>query len=84
MSQSEKRIIFSQSETFIFRVDEVELGNIRNYYYRIFPSGNSRHFEMFDLEKKNRENRETTREKEILDQSEGLILKSRIELELSK
>ena len=98
-------------ETFIFRVDEVELGNIRHYYYRIFPSRNSRHFEMFDLEK-NRENRESIRiekksslnlvqsklgnsrkiektgrqpeKRRFLTNQRGLILKSRIKLELSK
>ena len=37
----------------------------------------------FNLEK-NRENGETTREKETFDQSEGLILKSGFKLELSK
>ena len=37
--------------TFIFRVDEIELGKIRNYFYRILPSRNSRYFELFDLER---------------------------------
>ena len=65
IDQSEKRIIFSQSETFIFRLDEVELGNIRKFY-RIFPSRDFRHFEIFDQldKRKANQNREFRKKNE--------------------
>ena len=51
-SESESRIIFDHSESFIFRVDGIELGkNTKLLSYRIFPSRNFRHFEILDLER---------------------------------
>ena len=35
---------------FIFRVYGIELGKIRVYLFRIFPSKDSVYFEIFDLE----------------------------------
>ena len=41
----------------IFRVDGIELGNIRNYFYRIFPSRDSQTLRNIQLGK-NREKQE--------------------------
>ena len=60
---------------FIFRVDGVELGNIRNYFYRIFPSRDFQTLRIIQLGNiqlgKKRENRINKSERGInFDQSE--------------
>ena len=58
---------------FIYRVDGIELGKIRVYYFCIFPSRDSGYFEIFDLETQ-RKTRSQSEKGIILNQSEKGII----------
>ena len=78
--------ILDQSESFIFRVDEIELGKIRNYYFIVFfqvEISDTSEYSTWNL--KIEKNGKSQSEKRIIFvQSESFILKSGIKFGLSK